>query len=105
MFVLFLPRTVEKQAAAFPSEAGNALAEGRASAAQTVNDSGPFTLRSVGDSIKSLPCDLLTEKRAPAESQKTKAIRGGRLVCARHRDTFLKASIMDKLLVVAVESD
>lgn len=86
--------------------------EGRASAVKkktkknSMNDSFPFTPRSVGG-IQSKVCPVTCSLRSqpPAESQKTKAIRGGRPVCGRHRDTFLKASIMDKLLVVAVESD
>lgn len=65
----------------------------------------PLARHSVGDSIKICPVTRSLRNKPPAESPKTTAIRGGRRVCEPHRGTFLKASIMDKLLVVAVESD
>lgn len=51
------------------------------------------------------PVTCSLRNKQPAESPKTKAIRGGRLVRQPHHGTSLKASIIEKLWVVAVESD
>lgn len=79
LLVFFSPRcyffsswTVEAAPASsscfFQSEGGNVLQKGRASAAKkkkkkSRSDSAPFARHSVGDSIKSLPCDLFSQKQ------------------------------------------
>lgn len=63
----FISRGVEvAPSPAFQSEGGNVFAEGRASAAKKKIkkcSTPPFTRHSVGDSIKSLTCDLFSEKQ------------------------------------------
>lgn len=81
------------------------FAEGRASAAKSGTIPPPSLVTVWGIQSKVCPVTCSSRNKQPAESPKTKAIRGGRLVCELNRGTFLKASIMEKLLVVAVESD
>jgi len=50
-----------------------------------------------GIQSKVCPVTCSPRNKQPAESPKTKAIRGGRLVCEPNRGTFLKASIIEKL--------
>lgn len=64
--LLFFPssQTVEvAPAPAFQSEGGNVLQREEPLQQKIKKDSAPFTRHSVGDSIKSLPCDLFSEKQ------------------------------------------
>lgn len=72
------------------------FAEGRASAAKSRAIPPPSLVTVWGIQSKVCPVTCSLRNKQPAQSPKTKAIRGGRLVCELNRGTFLKASIIGK---------
>lgn len=85
---------------AFQSEEGNVLQGEKL--LQQKNHSNPLpspppSLVTVwGIQSKAWPVTCSLRNKQPAESPKTEAIRGGRLVCEPNRDTSPKASIIEK---------
>lgn len=102
---ILLSRTVQVAPFLFPSGAGIVLQRKEPLQQNHQRLCPRHSSQRGGFNQKGCPVTCSPRNKPPAESPKTKAIRGGQLASRLHCDTFLKASIMDKLLVVAVESD
>lgn len=82
------------------SKRGNVfLQEGKSLCSKKSRAIPPPSLVTVwGIQSKVCPVTCSPRNKQPAQSPKTKAIRGGRPVCELNRGTFLKASITEKIV-------